>query len=166
VKPADRELAESAIRRLLIGARIGGLRFGPVPQILFADAGGEAVSVRGQVYMNLGSAWTVFPTRPASFPVGESQIQEGEPEQEIQEIVGIRERQIIAADLATDAPDLILTLDDGRVVFFNGRSEHYETWELGTAYTSPADRWLVVAIPGNEIAVWVPERYSSEQPAV
>jgi hypothetical protein len=35
----------------------------------------------------------------------------------------------------------------------NGRHEQYETWQFGVAF-APNMGTLVVACPGNEVAVW------------
>jgi hypothetical protein len=76
----------------------------------------------------------------------------------------LREAVIADVGLAADAADLVLTFADGRVFFLNGRHERYETWQLGIAF-SPGIGTLVVACPGNEVAVWSPPDTDASVPA-
>jgi hypothetical protein len=165
VNPAEKSLAEAVLRRLCVGARIDGIRFGAIPQLLVTDHDGGQPPMLGQVYLNLGSTWTVFPERPPSFPVGEEALPDREEGEALRELCELRGAVIRDVELQHDAPDLALTFDDGRVFFMNGRHDHYEPWELGVAF-APGERFLVVACPGNGIAIWAPRESQSAAPAV
>ena len=87
----DKHLAETVLQRLCGDSQIGGIRFGPVLQILLSPVdhvGDKPIS--GQVYLNLGSGWTVFDSRPAFFPNGEDELPEGSAEKQIQAICDLR----------------------------------------------------------------------------
>ena len=149
----DRPLAERALQRLSVGAQIDGIRFGPVLQLLITDHASDKPPIRGQVYLNLASTWRIYPNRPEAFPRGESEIGELEADEAFRQLCALREAVIAHAELGVDAPDLLLTFEDGRVFFLNGRHEQYEPWQLGVAYSREIGT-VVVACPGNEVAVW------------
>ena len=156
----DKAFTEAVIQRLCVGAQVDGIRFGPIPQLLITDYASGKAPVPGQVYINLESTWQVFPTYPASFPEGEDAVPDYEDEKALHILCGLREAEIVGATLADDAPDLILTLADGRVFFLNGQHEQYEPWQLGVAFGRPEETWSVVACPGNEVAVWAPDSFT------
>jgi hypothetical protein len=154
----DKQLAEAVLRRLCGDSLIGGIRFGPVLQILISHINQEgAEPIYGQVYLNLGSSWKVFDIRPATFPNGEDELPEAPTEEQIQTICDLREGTIIKAELGEDQPHLILTLDDGRVVFVNGKHDMYECWDMGVAFSG--DGWQVIACPGGGVAIWAPQSF-------
>ena len=154
----DKQLAEDVLRRLCEGSDIDGIRFGSVPQILITNHITDKEPINGQVYLNLGSAWKVFDSRPESFPNGEEDFPVTTPEEQIWMICSLRERTIIRAELGDDQPHLILTLDDGRIVFVNGKHEVYECWDMGVAFSGEGG--LVVACPGGGVAVWAPKGFA------
>jgi hypothetical protein len=154
----DKHLAEAVLQRLCEGSQIGGIRFGPVLQILISHINHERDEpIYGQVYLNLGSSWKVFNSRPASFPKGERELPEASAEEQLHAICDLRERTIIKAELGENQPHLILTLDDGRVVFVNGKHDMYECWDMGVAFSR--DGWQVIACPGGGVAIWAPKSF-------
>jgi hypothetical protein len=155
----DKKLAKAALERLCKGAQIGGIRFGPVLQILIGDSDYEGKPLKGQVYLNLSSSWRVFETRPASFPNGEDELSEASQDEQIQAIVSIRERVIRKVELGENEQHLILTLDDEQVIFVNGKHDRYECWDMGVAFDGNEETWLVVACPGGGIAIWTPKNF-------
>ena len=154
----DKHLAEMVLQRLCVDSNIGGIRFGPVLQILFSHTNHEGDdNISGQVYLNLSSSWKVFPSRPASFPSGEDELAEVSTDEQIQAICDLKERAIVKAELGEDEPHLILTMDDGRVVFVNGKHDMYESWDMGVAFGE--DIWQVIACPGGGVAIWAPKSF-------
>lgn len=148
------------MRRLCLGAQIDGIRFGPILQILITDHGSGKTPVRGQVYFNLGSTWTVFDSAPTSFPEYEEDLPELPVEEQLQTLCGLRERVITEIRLDAERPHLILSLNDGRILFVNGHHEQYECWQVGVAWSDPKEFYLVVALPGEGgVAVWAPENF-------
>jgi len=161
----DKPVAEELLRRLCIGALVGGIRFGPVPQLLITNQSSNKPPVRGQVYLNLESSWRIYPARPAALPRGETEIEEPDEAEALRQLCELRETVIANVELGTDAPDLLVTFADGRVFFLNGRHEQYESWQFGIAF-APNVGALIVACPGNQIAVWSLPEVSAGAPAV
>ena len=154
----DKQLAEAVLRRLCKEAQIDGIRFGPVLQILISHVNHLGDDpLHGQVYLNLGSSWKVFDSRPAFFPNGEDELPQAAAEEQIQAICDLRERAITNAEICENEPHLILTLEDGRVLFVNGKHDLYECWDMGVAFS--ADKWQVVACPGGAVAIWAPQSF-------
>ena len=158
--PHDKRLAEAVLRHLLQDAQIDGIRFGPVLQVLITRHGHGRLPVRGQTYLNLGSTWAAFDTLPSSLPDGEADLPEPPQEDQIRALCGLREVRIMGVEIGAEQPHLLMHLEDGRVLFVNGRHESYECWQVGVAFGDPAQCWLVVALPGGEVAVWSPEGFS------
>lgn len=154
----DRQLAEAVLGRLCEGAEITGIRFGPVLQVLISHINAEGHEpIPGQVYLNLGSGWRVFDSRPARFPDGEEELPGAPAEEQIRTICDLRGRNIIKAELGEAEPHLILTPDDRRVVFVNGKHDVYECWDVGVAFSG--DTWQVIACPGGDVAIWAPKNF-------
>ena len=154
----DKQLAEKVLGRLCVDGQIDGIRFGPVLQILITHINQpNHAPIKGQVYLNLGSGWKVFDSRPANFPDGEDELPELSNVEQIQAIINVRERTIAKVELAESEPHLILTLDDGRVLFVNGKHDAYECWNIGVAFSS--DMWQVIACPGGDVAIWAPNNF-------
>jgi len=59
--------------------------------------------------------------------------------------------------LETGSPNLCMLFESGKVLYVNGEDDNYECWQIGDGYGYVEEDWLVVAVPGNEIAVWSPE---------
>ena len=154
----DKHLAEIVLQRLCRDSQIDGIRFGPVLQILFSHNNYEGdAPISGQVYLNLGSGWTVFDSRPAFFPKSEDELPKASAEKQIHAICDLRERAIVKVELGENEPHLILTLDDGRVVFVNGKHDMYECWDIGVAFSG--EMWKVIACPGGALAIWAPKSF-------
>ena len=155
---SDKQLAEMVLRRLCADGQIDGIRFGPVLQILISHVNQpDHAPINGQVYLNLGSGWRVFESRPASFPDGEDELPELSNLEQIQAIIDLRERTVAKVELAESEPHLILTLDDGSVLFVNGKHDTYECWQMGVAFSG--DMWQVIACPGGGVAIWAPNSF-------
>jgi len=159
MKQEDKKLAEKVLNHLCQGAQIGGIRFGPVLQLLISIHDSNKKSLRGQIYLNLGSKWAVFDSLPTQLPENESDIAETTTEQNLQIICGIREAEISRVELGINSPHLLLHFTDGRILYVNGHHEMYECWDLGLGFNDPKETWTVVASPGDEIVVFAPEQF-------
>jgi hypothetical protein len=161
----DRPRAEAILRRLCVGAQVDGIRFGPIPQLLITDHASDKPPVSGQAYLNLASTWHVYPYRPDTLPRGEDALEMLEEAEEVRRLCELRGALITEVELGADAPDLLLTFADGRVFFLNGHHDQYEMWQFGVAF-APGLGTLVVACPGNEVAVWDLPEPADAAPAV
>ena len=151
----EKSLAELILQRLCKNAEINGIRFGPVLQILLASEHSQKFPIKGQVYLNLSSRWKLFDFHPAKFPELED-LPEMTNEEEIQTICSIKECVIEKFELGNDSPHLILTLDDKRIIFVNGKDDQYESWNLGIAFGDIEQSWQVIACPGDKVAIFLP----------
>src|SRR5687767_14335526 len=147
----DRDLAAAVLRYLCVGAYVGGLRFGATPELLIDGSPAE-----GQVYLNLESAWQIFPGPPATIPQEENQVPVMTEEQALLALCALRESEIVDIALGGDCPHLLVHFIDGRVLFVLGRHARFECWQLCVSWGPPDERSLVVARPGCEVAVWSP----------
>ena len=111
----DRSRAEIVLRRLCVGAQIDGIRFGVIPQLLITDQASGKPPINGQVYLNLGSTWCIYPNRPESLPLSEDTLLEHEESEALRQLCEIREAVIVEAELALDAPDLLFGVRVGAI---------------------------------------------------
>lgn len=51
-------------------------------------------------------------------------------------------------------------MENGYTVFINGSHDMFECWQAGVEYDD--EGWLVVAVPGNDIAIWTPDRFDDQ----
>ncbi|MGD6778551.1 hypothetical protein ACQCT3_02180 [Sutcliffiella horikoshii] len=56
--------------------------------------------------------------------------------------------------LGKKAPHLLIHFEDGKTLYVNGHHNQYECWQAGD---DDGDGWLMVAMPGDDIAYWEPE---------
>lgn len=147
--------ATRVLRHLLIGEQPSGLRFG-TPQILFQSSPAKP---KGEPYVNLASAWCVFPEKPKSLPLTESDVSEpGNEEEQYRCIIALRHKTVADVEVCHPVPHLLITFDDGSVLYLNGHNEHYEAWQAGQSF-SENETWLVVACPGDCLAIWAPDSF-------
>ncbi len=159
MKQEDKKLAEKVLNHLCQGAQIGGIRFGPILQLLISKNDSNKESLRGQIYLNLGSKWAVFNSLPTQPPENESGFTETTTEQDLQILCGIREAKISNIELGNNSPHLFIHFTDGRILYVNGHHEVYECWDLGVSFNDPKETWTVVASPGDGIVIFAPEKF-------
>ena len=149
---SQKELAESMLSPLFVGASVSGLRFGVLQLIFDPD-----VSVPSEPYINLASAWTLYPVRPESFPENESDIPEVNDEEEVLAAVSLRHKVVSSIEVLEPWPHLVLTFTDHSVLFLNGKNDQYEPWAAGLTYPPPGKDTQVFACPGGELAFLLPQ---------
>ena len=158
----DKPTAEAVLEILCKGAQIIGNYFDPSLVILIGGEREEDELINGQVSILIASCWKVFNSRPAIFPNGEDEFPDESEDEEIQRIASIRGRVITKIELGETEPHLILTLDDGSILFINGKHNKGECWEVraGSFSEEPhkEESWLVIAIPSGNLAIWVPRK--------
>ena len=159
----DRRLGTAVLRHLLLKGSIGGVRFGPRLQLLIDDrtpGQREARRPAGQVYINLESLWTVFPTRPDRLPSKSADFPVLDEDEQLRVLWSIRLEEIDEVEMGDPYPHLILTLASGKLLMFCGQDDQYESWQCGIAYGDPKEPWLVVARPDGGLALWAPEHFA------
>src|SRR5688572_29949821 len=112
--------ATRVLRHLLIGELPSGLRFGTT-QILFQSGPGKPM---GEPYVNLASAWCVFPSLPDLLPATESDVfGPTSDEEEYACIISLRHKTVVDVEVCHPVPHLLVTFDDGSVLYVNGHNE-------------------------------------------
>ena len=111
--------ATRVLQHLLVGEQPSGLRFGTT-QILFQSSPGKP---KGEPYVNLASAWCVFPSLPASLPATESAVSgPASEEEEYESIISLRHKTVIDVEVCHPIPHLLIKFDDGSVLYVNGHN--------------------------------------------
>ena len=145
--------ATRVLRHLLVGEQPSGLRFGTT-QIIFHSGRDRP---KGEPYVNLASAWCIFSSLPTSLPVNESDVSgPASEEEEYKCIISLRHKTVTDVQVCHPVPHLLITFDDNSVLYVNGRNEQYEPWQAGQSFNE-SEHWLVVACPGDSIAIWAPD---------
>jgi hypothetical protein len=157
MNPQDKYLAEAALRHLLLGARVNGIRFGPNLQLLIKKS--NKILLKGQIYLSLESRWMLWSTTPEQLPAHEDDIPELSIEVALKTLYGLREQVIIDVQLGELSPHLILTLASGHTLFINGKDDLYECWQVGVSIDRPQESWRIVSCPGDDMAVWAPQQF-------
>ncbi|RVT60735.1 hypothetical protein [Niallia taxi] len=73
-------------------------------------------------------------------------------EEAINTILEIRREQIVDISLGENSPSLLISFHSGKCLYINDYDKNVECWQAG-------DDWLIVAVPGNEIAAWTPDDF-------
>jgi hypothetical protein len=148
---SQNELAQSVLSPLLVGATVQGLRFG-ILQLIFEPE----LTVPGEPYINLASAWSLYPARPDAFPENETDVADVSADEEILAAVSLRHKVVSTVEILEPWPHLVLTFSDNSVLYLNGKNDQYEPWTAGLAHAPPGEEVQVIACPGGELAFIFP----------
>lgn len=158
MKPEDKQLAEQVLNHLCQNGQVSGIRFGPILQLLISIEDSKK-NLHGQIYLNLASKWTVFESLPAKLPQSESDFVETTVEEDLQHLCELREAKVSKVELGNDSPHLLIHFTDRRILFVNGHSNGYESWDLGLCFRRAKETWLVMATPDDDVTVFAPEEF-------
>ena len=161
VSSETRELVEAVLADMLVGQHFCRARFdatlslylcGPRPSGIgawFGDSDDDAVS------LHVWGGWKLFEATPSRWPRTEEDLPDLPMESLVSVACALRENVIVDARLGTESPHLIVTFDDGQVLFVGGHHDQYESWQLHAG----RGKLLIVAVPRDDLAVWLPEGY-------
>lgn len=79
-------------------------------------------------------------------------------EEEYEYIISLRHKTVVGVEVCDPVPHLLLTFDNGSILYVNGHDEQYEPRQAGQSI-SESETWLVVACPGDLLAIWAPEGF-------
>lgn len=160
MKKINKDFAERALKRLLIGSQLDGFQFG---------AGLGAVRVCFTHYSDKepDTLWLNIEIRKIAVIMKQDQlmsistqkVEELNEEDSLQLLLRHRRERVDDVWLGDDSPHLNLSFESGRVLFINGQDDNYECWQVGDQFGYGDGDWLIVAVPGNEIAAWSPEEF-------
>jgi hypothetical protein len=109
--------------------------------------------VPGEPFVQLFSAWTLYPARPDDVPDASGP----DPQDDLLKSVALRHKVVEDVEVLAPWPHLLLTFLDGSVLVVHGRSEEHEAWIAGLNCPSPAARIQVTALAGGGLAFRFPE---------
>jgi hypothetical protein len=101
----------------------------------------------------------VLPKKPSDLLNFNEKMDELDEEESIKRILEIRREEIVEIALGNKFPHLFITFKSGKVLFVNGYDKNFECWQAGDGEGYGGHEWLIVAVPGNEIAVWAPNDF-------
>ncbi|EJS76623.1 hypothetical protein [Bacillus cereus] len=156
----NKTYAENVLKNLFIGAQVDGLEFGISPdtiKIHFTNFY-DFVHYEGQLYINIETKWCLFNNPPKKYPSNEDEFDDYTEDEEYKRIFEMRRQKVIDIQLGIESPHLMITLENGQIIYVNGFHEDYECWQAGVQ----CEAWLVVATPGNEIATWIPDEFNKK----
>lgn len=149
---SDKREVETVLQRLCVGTQVVGARWFMGFTILIEPVPAEAY--RPDLLLLVESRFTVFPTRPAQFPDVQEDLPELSVEQSVLALIPLAGQRIVTAELGDPYSHLILTFESGQVLFVNGFHPLYESWTL---QDYPDHEWMVISLPGGDIASSTPE---------
>lgn len=158
----DKVFAEKVLKHLFLGTQVDGVQFGMSPatiKVYFNSYKGSD-DYGGQLYLNIESKWCLFSVPPERYPSNEDEIEDYSEDEEYGRIYQIRRQKVVDIQLGENTPHLFISLENGSIIFVNGFHEQYECWQAGVDYEE--DTWLVVSVPGDEIATWAPDWFDAE----
>lgn len=160
MKKKDKNFAERALKRLLIGSQLDGLQFGMGP-------GGARVSFTHYSMQEPDMLWLNIEVRKIAVITNhegqksliEENLKELDDENLFQLLLKNRREKVKDVWLGDESPHLYITFDSGKVLYVNGHDDNFECWQIGDQSGESGWDWLIVAVPGNDIAVWSPEEF-------
>ncbi|WP_226670731.1 hypothetical protein [Metabacillus litoralis] len=153
MNPKDKKDALNILNFLCKGATIEGVNFYG-PKLLLSETKTNSERVHGQVYLNIESEFCLYQTMPKYTP-HHNELPKLDLVESAKLLCELSLKEIIKVSLHDDCPHLFLTFDSGEVLFIWGHHQEYESWQVGSTHDELDDEtWLVVACPGNELAVW------------
>nr|WP_239589329.1 hypothetical protein [Metabacillus crassostreae] len=148
------------MNHLFVGSQLDGVKFGVGPgSILIKFMHYTSNQDPDELWINIESKWTVFSTDIKDFPVTENQIEDLTEDEEYNLIFKLRRDKVVEVKLGETIPHLIMTFQSGLTLFVNGHHDFYECWQAGDGAGFGGDHWLIVATPGNDIAIWAPDSF-------
>ncbi|MGF9943025.1 hypothetical protein ABEX44_07130 [Priestia megaterium] len=159
LKIENRRFAEKALTYLLVGSQMDGIKF---------ESEVSAISLTFTHYdrreddafvLTIETAWTVYDKEPYSYPSSEEEVPSNTEEQHFKHIWDIKRQKVVNVQLSDVSPHLIISFESGNILFVNGHGSNYECWQLGDHFAGGNNEWLLVAVPGDDIAVGSPQHF-------
>ncbi|MTD31350.1 hypothetical protein [Planomicrobium sp. YIM 101495] len=155
MKKEDKDFAERALKRLLVGSQLDGLQFGVGP-------GGLGISFTHYSMKEPDTLWLTIEVREIAVASTLEQLNlltredmnELDDEDSLQLLLSSRREKVKDVWLGDESPHLSISFDSGKFLYVNGFDEHYECWQVGDQPGFGGGEWLIVAAPGNKIATW------------
>jgi len=152
MKAEDKRLAEAALKQMFVGRHLYGIHFFPHSPILRLEDTTNPASDR-TTHLTIEAQWLACEDELPGNSAADMKFAKHTVEELAQIACSLREHSITSATLEDNVPHLRLRFDDGRLMLIDGHHDQFECWQA-----SMGD-FLIVAIPGDNVALWVPEDF-------
>ncbi len=159
LKIENRRFAEKALRHLLVGSQMDGIKFASEVSAISLIFTQYDRKEDDAFILTIETAWTVYEEVPLVYPSSEREVPTHTEEQHFKHIWDVKRQKIVDVHLGHRSPHLIISFESGSILFVNGHDTNYECWQLGDHWGGSDNEWLLVAVPGDDIAVWSPEHF-------
>lgn len=160
MKNEDKIFAERALKRLLIGSQLDGVRFGSGPGMVYVYFAHYSEQDPDILWLHIDiRKIAVFATLEQLRMFPPKNLKELDDQESFQLFLDNRREKVKDIWLGSTSPHLYMMFESGKILYVNGENQNYESWQIGDGYGYGEDEWLIVAVPGNEIAVWSPGEF-------
>ncbi|MFC7373073.1 hypothetical protein ACFQPF_15640 [Fictibacillus iocasae] len=108
------------------------------------------------VWLNIESKWDIFPPGETHYPDSEDEMRALTKEEVSHIVFPLQREKVVDVRVGETVPHLFLVFQSGQTLFVNGHHRMYECWQAGDGIEHAGDQWLIVATPGDDIAIWAP----------
>ncbi|WP_051348783.1 hypothetical protein [Peribacillus kribbensis] len=148
------------MKKVFIGSQLDGIKFGAGPGCTFLYFLHYKNQEPDLMWLNIEvNKFIILPKNSGNLPKYNEKMDELDEEESIKRILEIRREEIVDISLGDTSPHLFITFKSGKVLFVNGYDKNFECWQAGDGEGYGGHEWLIVAVPGNEIAVWAPKDF-------
>src|SRR5688572_12391210 len=154
MKLEDKTLAEKIFSDLLVGRHFCGIHFYAGQPIILIDDYNK-ISKLTTAYLTIESHWEYFDECLSKMPSSQEEISRKPVHELAKWICRQSEHSITKAYLDSEKPHLFIKLSNEKTFFVNGSHDNYESWNINVG------KFTIVAIPGEELAIWSPDDYDS-----
>lgn len=156
----NKNFAERALKKLLIGSQIDGFQFGSSPGVVRVYFSHFSEQEPDMLWLTIEIRKIAIITNYERLTtISKENLEELDDEESFQLLLRNRREKVKDVWLGDDSPHLYISLESGKVLYVNGHHENYECWQVGDRDGYGGGDWLIVAVPGNEIATWSPEEF-------
>lgn len=151
----DKIIAEEILKKSFIGSQLDGVKFGPGPGALLVYFTHYSNQQLDMLWVNIEvmKMSLLNSTEKEDGFLGK-EIKELKDDEALNLIVENRREIVANIQLGRDSPHLFIEFESGKTLSINGDDFNYECWQAGDGYGYTGENWLVVAVPGNDLAIW------------
>jgi hypothetical protein len=149
----SRNLAQSALKEILIGKQIVGMYF-RTANIYFSTIREDGAIIPKNAYLHIENSWS-FLQKDQAFPSEESEMSSRTAWQELAHTaISLGSYKVVDVLLGESVPNLAIYFENGAILYISGFNSMYESWEV------TFDKFDIVATPCGSIMVWVPDNFA------
>lgn len=149
----DKIIAEEILQKLFIGSQLDGVKFGVGPEAVLAYFAHYSNQEPDRLWVNIEvMKMTLVPSSEKQEGFLGKEIKEMNDEEAINLLLEIRREKVINVLLGSDFPHLFIKFESGKTLCINGDDDNYECWQAGDGYGFTGEKWLLIALPGNELS--------------